>query len=536
MRPTELLRRFVLLAGMSALGLFDVMKAGAPFPARSREIILEGTVTSADSGKYLVREFIVPDEATRLDISYDYTRRGEGVTIDIGLFDPVRFRGWSGSNKSSFFLSREAASPSYRAGDLPPGRWRVLLGIAYVREGLNSHYTVKIRVTTARVERADERAPASAVVLKKEPRWYRGDLHAHTGHSDGFCRNESQQLVPCPVFRVAEAARSHGLDFLAITDHNTTSHHAELATLQGYFTTLLLIRGQELTTYRGHANLYGTSEFVDFRLGMNGRTVNDLLDEAHRAGGLISINHPSFPTGELCRGCGWQETTTTDFGRVDMIEIVNGNRVEGALSGIGFWQQRLNEGYRITAIGGGDDHRAGSGEQPENVMGIPTTLVFASELSETAILAGLKAGHVYIRTRGPNGPHVELTAEDRQGRRFLMGDEVSVRQPGETIALTVWVKDGAGQKIEIVKNGETEGAAVPVTSNDFRTTVRISAYDRAWYRVTLRDDRGITVITNPIYIRISRTTGAGSESVLGDAARTFPSAAASGLESLRRFF
>lgn len=121
MRPTELLRRFVLLAGMSALGLFDVMKAGAPFPARSREIILEGTVTSADSGKYLVREFIVPDEATRLDISYDYTRRGEGVTIDIGLFDPVRFRGWSGSNKSSFFLSREAASPSYRAGDLPPG-------------------------------------------------------------------------------------------------------------------------------------------------------------------------------------------------------------------------------------------------------------------------------------------------------------------------------------------------------------------------------------------------------------------------------
>ncbi|HXF06874.1 MAG TPA: CehA/McbA family metallohydrolase, partial [Blastocatellia bacterium] len=470
----------------------------------------------------------------RLDISYEYTHRGEGVTIDIGLFDPVGFRGWSGSNKSSFFISREAASPSYRAGELPPGRWRILLGVAHVREGLTSHYTVRIRTTTGRVERTDEMSAIPGVVLKKGPGWYRGDLHAHTGHSDGFCRNEGKQLVPCPVFRVAEAARARGLDFLAITDHNTTSHHAELASLQGYFTTLLLIRGQELTTYRGHANLYGTSEFVDFRLGMDGRTVNDLLDEAHRAGGLISINHPSFPTGEMCRGCGWQDTATTDFSRVDMVEVINGTRVEGPLSGIPFWQDRLNEGYRITAIGGGDDHRAGSGEQPENVMGVPTTVVFARELSEAAILAGLKAGHAYIRTRGPDGPHVELTAEDQQGRRFLMGDEMVVR-PDETITLTIWVKDGGGQKIEIVKNGQMDGAAVPVTSSDFRTTVRIFASDRAWYRVTLRDDRGITAITNPIYIRLSKTTSARRESVLRDAAQTFRPATVSSLESMRRF-
>ena len=48
--------------------------------------------------------------------------------------------------------------------------------------------------------------------------------------------------------------------------------------LQEGLTSMLLLRGQELTTFHGHANVYGTSRPIDFRLGFKGRT------DGHRAG------------------------------------------------------------------------------------------------------------------------------------------------------------------------------------------------------------------------------------------------------------
>jgi predicted metal-dependent phosphoesterase TrpH len=43
------------------------------------------------------------------------------------------------------------------------------------------------------------------------------------------------------MFVSEEEAARHGLDFLAITDHNTTSHYDEERELQPYFDKLLLI-------------------------------------------------------------------------------------------------------------------------------------------------------------------------------------------------------------------------------------------------------------------------------------------------------
>ena len=51
------------------------------------------------------------------------------------------------------------------------------------------------------------------------PRWWAGDLHTHTVHSDGVLT----------VAELARLARGNGLDFIAVTDHNTVSHHPELA-------------------------------------------------------------------------------------------------------------------------------------------------------------------------------------------------------------------------------------------------------------------------------------------------------------------
>jgi hypothetical protein len=84
-----------------------------------------------------------------------------------------------------------------------------------------------------------------------------------------------------------EAARL-GLDFLAITDHNTITHHAEIDSREW---PLLLIPGEEITMYRGHCNVWGLREWVDFRFTTD-EEVHRLLRWAEERRAPISINHP----------------------------------------------------------------------------------------------------------------------------------------------------------------------------------------------------------------------------------------------------
>src|SRR5690606_7412573 len=83
--------------------------------------------------------------------------------------------------------------------------------------------------------------------------WLACDLHAHTVHSDGVLGRAE----------LAAAAVIAGLDVLAITDHNTVSHHPGLTEI-GHRYGLTLLPGQEVTTDRGHANAFGPIPWVDF--------------------------------------------------------------------------------------------------------------------------------------------------------------------------------------------------------------------------------------------------------------------------------
>jgi hypothetical protein len=82
---------------------------------------------AADRYRYLPVE--VPAGARALTVTLDYDA-GAGV-LDLGCFDPDgRFRGWSGGARSTFAVA--AATPGYLPGPLPPGEWRVALGLHWV--------------------------------------------------------------------------------------------------------------------------------------------------------------------------------------------------------------------------------------------------------------------------------------------------------------------------------------------------------------------------------------------------------------------
>jgi hypothetical protein len=454
--------------------------ASAAIQHRPDTVVLSGVVTAKDKGTYQEHPFTVPAGVTRIDVEFTYQHKGAGAELEIGVFDPERFRGTSRFSKDRFHLSPFEATPSYVPGPLVPGTWRFSLGIPSIGATMTSEWRATIRFSTGPTPR-----DGLASALKSEAGWYVGDLHAHTLHSDGFgCRSDDEAVNRgCQPWEVVEAARAKKLDFLAITDHNTTTHHADLATLQESVKTLLLLRGQELTTFHGHANVYGTSRVIDFRLGFKGRSMADVMTDVEREGALLSINHPGRETGDRCTGCGW-DAPQTPWNRIQAMEVINGGVIEGKTAGMPFWYARLNEGHHITAIGGSDDHGARS---PRSRVGSPATVVYARELSEAALIEGIRSGRVYVRTRGPEGPVLDVT---------------SAPGSGDEVRLTMVIGRAAGQNLEIVRNGEVI-ALLRVDADDTTLTHVVPLGAGKWVHVRLRDATGITAFSNPVYDRAS---------------------------------
>src|SRR5207302_8223445 len=87
-------------------------------------------------------------------------------------------------------------------------------------------------------------------IHNRRPGWYRGDFHCHTLYSDGV-------LTPPEL---AALAKSEGLDFFAITDHNTVNAYPHFDAPAE----LLIIPGIEVTFEEGHFNVFGVDGDQDW--------------------------------------------------------------------------------------------------------------------------------------------------------------------------------------------------------------------------------------------------------------------------------
>lgn len=468
---------------------------------QSPNVVLHGVITQADNQTYKEVPFTVPEGVERLSVEFSYTGREQRTTIDLGIFDPAGFRGWSGGNKSTFTLAATDATPSFLPGPIIPGRWFLMLGVPNIRKNVQSDFTAKVYFG----HRGDGYGGGTlhAAPLREGPAWYRGDLHLHTGHSDGVCRSQSGLRVPCPVFKTVQAARERGLDFIAITDHNTNSQFDEMGELQAYYDRVLLIPGREITTFHGHANVFGPVDFIDFRMGSE--HVPDLAalqNEVEKLHGLLSINHPAAPSGEECMGCGWT-MANTDYRRIQAVEIVNAGRAEGEYSGIPFWEALLNRGLRITAVGGSDNHDPDKPPSEPGSVGYPETVVHAQHLTPQAVLEAIRSGHVYLDLEGSTNRLLEYSAATAR-HNADMGDALDAKR-GEAIHLSVHVANVAGGQLELIQDGQ------PLPSKEFmKRTIHdngTNSYDwtcdgaRHWLRVAVRTPSGkLVLIGNPIFM------------------------------------
>jgi hypothetical protein len=481
-----------LFAMLSLAGVL----AGAQAADRP-DLTLHGRLDGSDHQTYRTEPFTVPAGVQRLTVEFSYDGREQRSVIDLGLLGPDgAVVGWSGGNKSVFTVSAVDATPSYLPTPTRAGTWSLLLGVPNLRKEAHASYTARVWFART-LDAADEPAVLSPP-LKTGAAWYRGDLHSHTGHSDGSCAPlGGGKPLPCPLFLTAQAAEKRGLDFVAITEHNTVSHASDMRELQPYFAHMLLMTGREVTGFQGHANLFGTLAPLDFRVVRGKRDWSAVLRDVP-ARGLVAVNHPVRPSGEDCMGCGWEDLEALRLAQA--VEAVNGRDADTPYSGIPFWQAALDRGLRLTATGGSDNHRADATD-PRLTVASPTTVVYAPELSQPAIVEAIRAGHVFVDVQGSRDRMMALEAQ-AGASRAMMGDRLAA-PAGTVVKFALQVRHVAGMHADVLVDGVKTSllADAAITGDEQALSFAWKADGKPHnVRVEVRDQQGkLMLLGNPIY-------------------------------------
>jgi predicted metal-dependent phosphoesterase TrpH len=474
--------------GGCSLLLLLLLAEGAVAKGEDKPLVLTGEVRGDQHKTYFEVPFSVPGGVHRISVDFRYTGKEERATLDLGIADPERMRGESGGNKSHFTISETDATPSYLAGTIPAGTWRLIIAVPNMRANVVSHYEADVRFNAP-----EEEASFTPQPLATGTRWYRGDLHMHTGHSDGSCRSQGGTEVPCPLFLTVAAAATRSLDFIAITDHNAQSQYQQLRELQPYFDHVLLIPGREMTTFHGHFNVFGVTQFMDWRVGRDGLDLNEVLRDARAKGGIASVNHAEAPEGEECMGCRWAPAAGADIGLLSAVEVINYGEI--MFSSAKYWDSQLGAGHRLAAIGGSDNHDATIAPGAVSAIGWPATAVEADQLSVAAILDGIRAGRTFIDLTGSRDKMVDFDVE-ANGISAKMGGTLPVAA-GASLRVHVRAIAEKGSLVRLFWDGTETEAALPLTA----TTTLTASAGRHWLRLEVRDPHGANeLISSPVYI------------------------------------
>lgn len=435
----------------------------------------------------------------------------EGDKLYVSLFGPQGYRGTVMDPDATGEVTLEAvcaadhASPGIIAGPLETGRWRAL--IDHGPDLTGSDYRLQISYldageTGAAVTRGHKAVPSSHE-LNRTSGWYRGELHLHSSESDG----------KASAAEVARAVEEIGLDFASLTDHYTVSgwHHMRQA-LTGR---TLLIRGCEVTSRRGHANLHGVSEPIDPHADRAEWTLRDVAAAVHAQGGLFCVNHPF--SGVL----GWR-AEEVPWDEIDAMEVVHALSGPGNNLQLGLWDHHLRLGRKIVGIAGTDSHHP---ERGAHSLGRLTNWVYADSLTERGLIAGIRAGRV-LATYGPfvefsavAGPRPGDWNDGLTGPRYGLWDQVPPAQAADGLSLEVRVRHHEAVRVFVLKDGlpfshswvspAADGTAV-YTAHDrpsagcyYRVEIHgaFPDQDQASWKVNgWRDYRSLLAVTNPIFV------------------------------------
>lgn len=298
-------------------------------------------------------------------------------------------------------------------------------------------------------------------------RWFKGNTHSHTSESDG----------DSPPEVVASWYRSHGYNFLVISDHNVWVDPGKLAHLVD--STFLLIPGEEVTSAfqkkAVHVNGLNITKLIEPRTDstMLG-TIQKNVDAVREHQGVPHINHPNFQWA-------FDHQILRHVRNDRLIEIFNGHPLvhnEGGGDRAGMedvWDHLLSDGMRMYGIAVDDAHHFKEEFAPHRSNpGRGWVVVRAASLHADEILDAMERGDFYAST-GVELEDVVVTPSQL---------EVRIRQRGDFKYTTEFI--GRGGRVLL------------------RTSANPARYQLAglegYVRARVRDSGGFTAWIQPVFI------------------------------------
>ncbi|MGI9076740.1 MAG: CehA/McbA family metallohydrolase [Gemmatimonadaceae bacterium] len=299
-------------------------------------------------------------------------------------------------------------------------------------------------------------------------RWFKGNTHAHTLMSDG----------DSPPEAVARWYKTHGCNFLVLSDHNVFTDPRTLAHLAD--SSFLLIPGEELTTSFErrpvHVNGLNIPHVVEPRTDSTlAGTIQKNVDAVREVDGVPHINHPNF------RWAFGKEVLAKIEGD-RLLEIFNGHPLvhnEGGGNSPGMeeiWDHLLSRGKRIYGIAVDDAHHFK--EEFSAARSNPSRgwiAVKAESLETKALMRSLEAGQFYAST-GVELEDVILTPKTM---------EIRIRQRGDFKFRTRFIGTG-GMVLD-------ETSANPAV-------FRLASVRTAYVRAKVTDSGGAAAWVQPVFI------------------------------------
>ena len=341
-----------------------------------------------------------------------------------------------------------------------------------------------------------------------------GVVHVHTTLSDGSGTPEE----------VIRAARTTGLAFLGITDHNTL----DAKPFEGYRDGVLVLVGAELSTPSGHVLGLGLDRDPPFRFSGDGL---DSLEDVRDLGGIPFAAHPFSARPDL-RFTGW------DLPGPWGLELLNGDseaRRAGPRLLLSVGLYHLNPGYAllqglrrptetlgrwdemlarrdVVGLAGADAHsrlnltktrflRFPSYEslfaQARDHLLLDRPLTGEAATDRAAVLDAFRRGRFYIGLDAlAPADGFRFTVETASGGHFTMGDHVDSAGGARAVA---GGRVPRGTRVVLLRDGQPVGEGLESLSLPLPGpgVYRVEAHAPGWPVPW--------VITNPVYVHDERT-------------------------------
>ena len=347
------------------------------------------------------------------------------------------------------------------------------------------------------------------------------NLHMHTYYSDGHASHA----------QIVQAAQRAGLDIVIVTDHNVLVNGIE-----GYYKDknkqVLLLVGEEIhdqarDPQKNHLLVFGAGR----ELAVMAPDPQLLIDSVRQAGGLSFLAHPDDPAAPIFdeTGISWVDWGVHGFTGLELWNAMSEfkSHLKSRLHAFIYafnprqiargpfpetlqrWDELLNQGRKIVAIGGSDAHGLPVHLGPLQRTLFPYEFHFSSinshllvpqPLSDDLVedrrmvLDAFRQGHVFIGYDLPASTRGFRFIGQGQDGTAQMGDEIAV-QNGVTLQIHLPFRT----QCRLMKNGR------PIKrwrgqENCTYITSEPGVY-RAEAYVQYLGSRRAWIISNPIYLR-----------------------------------